>query len=159
METNLVLKAGTQLATRTAIDKLQSSLESEIASGNMEQTIVDCKKDNSQADHYFGDGVYARSLLIPAGTVVIGYIHKQDRICIIAKGKCTFVDEYHKKTVEAPYIGEFKAGSKTAVYAHTDTVWVACLGTDSKDPDVMVNELVTGDREDYQLFLENREGV
>lgn len=132
-------------------------MEQEIEDGNMEQTIVNCKDDNSQADHYFGEGVYARSLLIPRGTVVIGHIHKQDRICIIAKGKCTFVDEWGKKTVSAPYIGEFKAGSKTAVYAHTDTLWIACLGTDSKDPDVMVNELIESTHDDYQLYLEHKE--
>lgn len=157
METDLTARTSSQLATRTAIDTLQSSLESEIDKGSIEQTIVDCKKDNSQAKHYFGEGVYARSLLIPAGTAVVGHIHKQDRVCIIAKGKCTFVDEWHRETVEAPYIGEFKAGSKTAVYAHTDTLWVACLGTDSKDPDIMVNELLVDSFEDYQLYLENKE--
>ena len=128
-----------------------------VTTGEVDQTIVDCQEDNSQADHFFGEGVYARSLLIPAGTTVVGKIHKQDRICIIAKGKCTFIDEWQKKTVDAPYIGEFKAGSKTAVFAHTDTVWVACIGTDSKDPDIMVHELVDSTHEDYQTYLEQIE--
>ena len=123
----------------------------------MEQTIVDCTKDPDQADHYYGEGVYARALLIPAGTCVIGHIHKQDRICIIAQGECTFVDEWQNKTVEAPYVGEFKAGSKTAVYAHTDTLWVACLGTNSKDAEVIIDDLVEVSHKDYQLYLEQLE--
>ncbi len=123
----------------------------------MEQTIVDCTKDPDQADHYYGEGVYARALLIPAGTCVIGHIHKQDRICIIAQGECTFVDEWQNKTVEAPYVGEFKAGSKTAVYAHTDTLWVACLGTNSKDAEVIIDDLVEVSHKDYQLYLEKLE--
>lgn len=153
----LAHRTPSQLQVRKTIDTFQESLEKEIESGNIEQTIVDCKKDNSQANHYFGEGVYARSLFIPAGTAVVGHIHKQDRVCIIAQGKCTFVDEWHKETVEAPYVGEFKAGSKTAVYAHTDTVWVACLGTDLDTADEVVNELLEDDHESYLLHLEHKE--
>lgn len=153
----LSIRTPTQLAVRSQIEHLQDTLTDEIEAGNIEQTIVDCAEDNSQADHYFGEGVYARSLLIPAGTVVIGKVHKQDRICIIAQGSCTFIDEWQKKTVEAPYIGEFKAGSKTAVYAHTDTLWVACLGTELQDPDTVIEELVENNHEDYQVYLEKLE--
>ncbi len=153
----LALRSPSQLAVRGRIDGLQWKMEKEIEAGDMEQTIVDCTKDPDQADHYYGEGVYARALLIPAGTCVIGHIHKQDRICIIAQGKCTFVDEWQNKTVEAPYVGEFKAGSKTAVYAHTDTLWVACLGTNSKDAGVIIDDLVEASHEDYQLYLEQLE--
>ncbi len=157
MSTDLTLRSPAQLQVRGAIDTLQDQMADAIQSGEVEQTIVNCKEDNSQANHYFGEGVYARSLLIPAGSVVIGHIHKQDRVCIIAQGECTFVDEWQKKRVKAPYIGEFKAGSKTAVYAHTDTLWVACLGTDSKDPDIIVKELLDDNHEDYHLYLEYKE--
>lgn len=153
----LAVRSPTQLAVRSRIDGLQWTMEKEIESGKMEQTIVDCTKDPDQADHYYGEGVYARALLIPAGTCVIGHIHKQDRICIIAQGECTFVDEWQNKTVEAPYVGEFKAGSKTAVYAHTDTLWVACLGTNSKDAEVIIDDLVEVSHKDYQLYLEKLE--
>jgi hypothetical protein len=153
----LAKRSPSQLAVRAEISVLENTLREEINSGRVRQTIVDCKEDPDQADHYYGEGVYARSLLIPAGTCVIGHIHKQDRICIIAQGKCTFVDEFHKETVEAPYVGEFKAGSKTAVYAHTDTLWVACLGTDSKDAGVIIDDLVETDHEGYQKYLANLE--
>ena len=154
---SLAIRTPSQLVTRTKIDTLEETLREEISKGTMEQTIVDCQEDNSQADHYYGEGVYARSLFIPAGTVVVGKIHKQDRVNIIAQGRCTFIDEWQKKTVDAPYVGEFKAGSKTAVFAHTDTVWVTCIGTDSKDPDIMVHELVESNHEDYTTYLEQLE--
>lgn len=149
----LAIRSPAQLVVRSKIDRLESSLRKEIDEGNMVQTIVDCKKDNSQAGHFFGDGVYARSLLIPAGTTVVGYIHKQARVCIVASGKCTFTDEFHRRTVEGPWVGEFKAGTKTAVYAHTDTFWVAVIGTDLKDPDILVDKLVTGSHEDYENYV------
>ncbi len=157
MANELTIRTPTQLVVRSKLDGLQATMEHEVASGKMEQTIVDCAKDANQADHYFGEGVYARALLIPAGTCVIGKIHKQDRVCMIMSGECTFVDEWQKKTVKAPYIGEFKAGSKTAVYAHTDTLWVACLGTHLKDAATAINELVEATHEEYQLYLEKLE--
>ncbi len=155
MTNALAIRTPTQLAVRSKIDGLHFTMKEEIEAGRMEQTIVNCKKDADQADHYFGEGVYARALLIPAGTCVISHIHKQDRVCMIMSGECTFVDEWQKETVKAPYIGEFKAGSKTAVYAHTDTLWVACLGTHLKDAATAIDELVETTHEEYQLYLEH----
>jgi hypothetical protein len=153
----LVLRTPGQLQVRGKIDRLETSMRQEIAAGKMEKTIDDCAENNDQADHYFGHNVYARGLWIPAGTIVIGKLHREDRICIIAAGDCTFVNEWEKKRVKAPFVGEFKAGSKTAVFAHEDTYWIACHGTELTDPDEMVKELVSPDHEDYQLYLEKLE--
>lgn len=153
----LAVRTSTQLAVRNQIAGLQQSMEREVAAGTMKQTLVDCRKDANQADHFFGDGIYARALLIPAGTCVISHIHKQARVCMIMTGECTFVDEFHKKTVKAPWIGEFKAGTKTAVYAYTDTYWVACLGTHLTDAESAIDDLVVVTQEEYQLYLEQLE--
>ena len=152
----LAVRTPSQLAIRSKIDGLQATMEKAVEDGELEQNIEDCEKNFDQANHYHGQGVYARSLFIPAGTCVVGKIHKQDRICMIMQGECTFVDEWHKETVKAPYIGEFKAGSKTAVYAHTDCLWVACMGTDEKHADGLLG-LIESTHEDYQLYLEHLE--
>ena len=150
----LAIRTPTQLAIRSKVDVMQDQITKDIESGDMVQTIEDCKVNPDQAKHYYGESLYVRSLLIPAGTALVGYIHKQDRVCIIAQGKCTFVDEWQGRvTVEAPWVGEFKAGSKTAVYAHTDTLWVACLGTDSTDEDNLVNKLVVASHEEYNNYI------
>jgi hypothetical protein len=151
---DLAVRSPSQLALRSKIDVLQDALTEEIGAGRMEQTIVDAKEDPDQAEHYHGENLYVRSLLIPEGTALIGYIHKQDRVCIIAQGKCTFTDEFYgKKTVEAPWIGEFKAGTKTAVFAHVDTVWIACLGTELEGVNVMIDQLVVGTHDEYHKFI------
>ncbi len=150
----LAVRTEQQLVVRSKIDKLQDEMSLAIHNGTIKQTIKNCKTDNDQADHYYGENLYVRSLLIPAGTALVGYIHKQDRVCIIASGKVTFSDEFlGTKTVEAPWVGEFKAGSKTAVYAHEDTLWVAALGTDSVDDNNMVDKLVVSSHEEYDAFL------
>jgi len=154
MTSQLALRTPQQLAVRTKIDRLQDELGLAIENGTIKQTIKDCKKDNDQARHYFGQDLYVRSLVIPAGTALVGHIHKQDRVCIIAAGEVTFSDEFlGTKRVTAPWVGEFKAGTKTAVYAHTDTMWVACLGTDSADKNNMVDKLVVATHEEYDNFI------
>lgn len=154
---DLVARTPGQLQARGQIDNFENVLRNSIEKGEIESTIADCKRDNSQAKHYYGEGVYARSLLIPAGTAVVGYIHKQDRVCIIAGGKCTFADEFHSETVEAPWVGEFKAGTKTAVYAHTDTTWVAVVGTDDKDADILTDKLVVATYEEYEQYVRDKQ--
>jgi hypothetical protein len=64
------------------------------------------------------------------------------------------VDEFHRMTVEAPWVGEFRGGTKTAVFAHTDTYWVACVGTDINDPQTALEELSAKTYEDYNAFVE-----
>ena len=156
MNNALASRTEGELAVRSQIDLLESLMVGAVEQGTMEQTLFDgvSDKGNDQCQHFFGDGVYARGVAIPAGTAVIGKIHKLARVCVIAKGTCTFVDEFHRMTVEAPWIGEFRGGTKTAVFAHTDTYWVACVGTDINDPQTALEELSAKTYEDYNAFVE-----
>ena len=125
---------------RKSIDALESALKEGCETGDMECPLHEGSTDegNDECEHFFGDGVYVRSLWIPAGMVLVSRLHKQARVCLILSGRCRFVDEFQAQTVEAPWIGEFKAECKTAVFAETDTLWAACLGTDLKDPKTAV---------------------
>lgn len=147
-----------QIARRKQIDLLEDLMHAGVETGALEQTLYDGATDegNDQAVHFFGDGVYARAVEIPAGTCVIGKLHKLARICIIAKGSCTYVDEFHRRTVEAPFVAEFRPGTKTAVYAHTDTVWIAVVGTDMTDPQQILEEWSALDHADYASYAEGK---
>jgi hypothetical protein len=148
----LLKRTDAQLAVRSQIDSLEAAMRDEIEKGNLEQTINNCSEDFDQASHYFAKGVYARSLLIPAGTCVVGKLHNFSRICIVASGTCTFINEFEKQTVSAPWVGEFKEGSKTAVLAHEDCLWVAVHGTEFTDKKDLLT-LVSSDHEEYKRFI------
>ena len=147
-----------ELEVRQDIDALEEALRSEIAEGRIDQTIWDGGTDrgSEQTEHYFGDGIYARSLLIPAGTCVIGKVHKQARIVVVAQGDCEFVDEFHAQRVQAPWVGEFRAGSKTAVYAFEDTLWVACVATNSRDPKTAFDEVCVATHKEYESYVKKK---
>jgi hypothetical protein len=138
-----LIRTEEQLQVRQDIDRLEQALRDEIDAGNLVETLHDGETDegSDQCNHYFAKGVYVRSLVIPSGTLVVGRLHLQSRVCIVATGRCTFIDEFRKQTVSAPWIGEFKAGSKTAVFAHETTLWIAISGTDIKDPKTAVAQL------------------
>lgn len=155
----LAPRSSAELEIRYNIESLEASLKEKVSNNEFEQTVfaADTPEGDAQVAHFFGDGVYARSLLIPEGTAVVGRLHKQARICIIAQGRCTFTDEFQTRTVEAPWVGEFKAGTKTAVFAHTDTLWVACLGTELKKGMDVVQALTCSNHNEYHALLESIE--
>ncbi len=83
--------------------------------------------------HYFSDGVYAREIIIPAGTTLTGKIHKTEHLNIISKGEITVWTDEGMKRIKAPFTMVSKPGMKRVGYAHTDTVWTTIHGTQEKD--------------------------
>lgn len=74
--------------------------------------------------HHFSDNMYARELFIPAGTVVVGALHKSKHLYMVVTGKCKASSQYETVEIEAPYIGETIPGTKRVIYAETDCVWI-----------------------------------
>ncbi len=76
-------------------------------------------------NHYFAGNLYARELIIPKDTTIVGKIHKYDHFVMVIKGELSFsADDYSVKRVKAPFIMRSKAGAKRAIYAHEDSVMV-----------------------------------
>lgn len=141
-------------AFRTRVDALQAHIERGVSDGDLTSPL---EGTEDECQHVFHDGMYARGLLIPAGTAVIGRLHKQARICIIAQGSCVFQDEIQKQEVSAPWFGAFQKGSKTAVYALTDTYWIAILRTELTDSKTAFDELTCATYNEYQAYCRQLE--
>ncbi len=76
-------------------------------------------------------GLYLRELFVPKGTLATGKIHKVPHFNIIVKGIVSVVGE--GKRLEAPYWFSSPGGTKKAIYAHTDTVWITVHPTEETD--------------------------
>lgn len=85
-------------------------------------------KQMPQADiplqHYFADGMYARTIVMQPGTLLTGEIHKEEHFCILSKGKVSVLMEEGPVTISAPYIYPSMPGTKRVIYAHEESVWV-----------------------------------
>lgn len=93
--------------------------------------------------HYFAPHVYVREIFMPAGSIVIGKIHKTEHFNIIQKGRVTLANEDGStKTLEGPCTFISKAGVQKALYIHEDTVWSTVHITENRDLESLEAELI-----------------
>ncbi len=99
-----------QSTTRQSIERLEGVLRN--------APPIDCP-----VNHYFAPGLFAREISIPAGTVVVGAVHKADSLIVLSKGRLLIATEAGPVEISAPHTRPCKAGSKNAVTTLEDSVW------------------------------------
>ena len=74
--------------------------------------------------HQLPDGLYCRTIVMPAGAIVVSQIHKKDNPFFIQRGRVTVISE-NEKVVEykAPHMGITKPGTRRLLFVHEDTEW------------------------------------
>ena len=97
-----------------------------------------------ETKHYFADGMYARELFRPAGTTIVGKVHKKEHFYIVLSGEVTIAGD-EVVTVVGPKVLISKPGTKRAVYAHTDAVCLTVHRTDKTILEEVEAELVEPD--------------
>lgn len=94
-------------------------------------------------EHHFGKGVYAREMKMPAGSVLVGKIHKFENINILSAGEVSILSQDGGMLqVKAPFTLVAKAGAKRVFYAHSDVVWTVMHGTNETDLEKIENEFI-----------------
>jgi len=108
-----------------------------------------------KTDHYFSGGMYCRKVFRPAGTLIVGKIHKEDHIFLCASGQIMAWTENGMKTLNAGDIVESKAGTKRVTLALTDAIGITIHKTDEKDLEIIEKQLIEPDN--LALFDFNNE--
>ena len=96
-------------------------------------------------DHYFAPGIYARMMFIPAGSVLVGKIHKHETMNIVCKGKISVVTESGRMIFEGPCVMNSSPGIKKAGYAIEDTWFINIHATDETDLEKIEDEFIAKD--------------
>ena len=104
--------------------------------------------------HYFSQGVYAREITIPAGTVLTGKIHKFMQLNIMSKGDMSVLTEDGIVRVQAPFTIVSPPGTKRIAYAHEETVWTTVHGTEETDLDKIEVQFIAQTETEYLEFVE-----
>jgi hypothetical protein len=93
--------------------------------------------------HEFADGVYKRTIYSPAGTLVVGMLHRYAHFCVITQGDVSVLTNNGPMRVQAPFMFRSPAGSKRIVFHHTDTEWTTFhyVG-DETDLDEIENQII-----------------
>lgn len=113
---------------------------------DLDVMLRDCENQITELDtkHYHAPGVYAREALLPAGSVTVGKTQKKEHIAIFSQGHCTVHCMGEIIEVHAPYTFVAPAGSKKAIYAHTDVVLTTIHVTNEVDLDKIEEEVIDG---------------
>jgi hypothetical protein len=107
----------------------------------LEQEILKAPQIDLQTKHELSGEVYARTIFIPAGTVLTGATHKKDHINVMIGDISVSTDEGMKR-LTGYHVIPTKAGMKRAGYAHSDTIWTTLCHTKLTDITAIEDELV-----------------
>jgi hypothetical protein len=91
--------------------------------------------------HFFADGMYARSLFRPAGTLIVGKQHKREHFYIVVTGKV----QVGQNTYGPGTVVVSGPGTKRAVLALEDSLCITVHRTNKKNLDKIERELIEPD--------------
>lgn len=143
------------LEARAKIVALQEAMLGELA-----QAGVDREQELARLcplKHVFAPGgdckhVYAREILLPAGLTIVGKIHKHAHLNMLMKGRVSVFTEKGREDFTGPLTMVSQAGTKRAVYAHEDTIWVTVHLTNSTDLEEIEAEIIAKDFAELERF-------
>ncbi len=96
--------------------------------------------------HYFADGMYCRFLPRPAGTLIVGKVHKREHFYVVCSGTVHVTNGEGMATeITGPAVIVSKPGTKRAVLAITDATCMTVHRTDKIDLDEIEHELIEPD--------------
>jgi mannose-6-phosphate isomerase-like protein (cupin superfamily) len=98
-----------------------------------------------QTEHYFVPGMYCRRVYRPAGTLIVGKVHKHPHFFLCAKGEIIAWTEKGMKKLQAGDVVECQPGTKRVTLATQDSIGVTIHKTDKTDLNEIETELVEPD--------------
>ena len=105
--------------------------------------------------HSFADGIYVREIFIPAGTLLVGKIHKHEHPNMFVSGDVSVYTEYDGvQRLNKPTSMISKSGTKRVVYAHQDTIWITYHRTDKTGLKEIEAEIIVPSYDDLELSVD-----
>ena len=94
-----------------------------------------------RTEHVISGGMYARTITIPAGTVLTGAAHKTDHINV-CMGDVEVLTDDGPKRLTGLHVLPTKAGMKRAGYTYAETRWTTTCRTQQTTVETAEDELV-----------------
>ncbi|MCP4910023.1 MAG: SET domain-containing protein-lysine N-methyltransferase [Bacteroidetes bacterium] len=89
----------------------------------LEKYLATLDQVDVTVEHEFIDGLYKRTMRVPAGTVLTGAIHKVKHMDVMTKGSMIVVTENGTKEINAPFTMTTQTGVKKCGIAVSDVEW------------------------------------
>ena len=112
----------------------------------LQAEMVKMPQADLQTEHYFSEsGMYCRKVFRPAGTLIVGKVHKHHHLFLCAMGEIIAWTENGMKRLQAGDVVESKPGTKRVTLAVSDAIGITIHRTDKTDLDEIEAELVEPD--------------
>jgi quercetin dioxygenase-like cupin family protein len=111
----------------------------------LQRAMLEMPQVELETVHYFADVMYARAVIRPKGTLIVGKVHKKEHFYIITKGSVEVASDTETKTYKAGDVIVSKPGTKRAVLALEDSICMTVHRTEQKDIEKIEKELVEED--------------
>lgn len=108
----------------------------------MKLVEVDVSKICPTMDN-FSDGVYARTIAMPKGAIIVGKKHKTRHLNIIVQGSARVWIEGEVRIITAPYIFESKENCRKVLYIEEDMLWTTIHVTDETDTNIIEKQIIS----------------
>ena len=118
--------------SREQIDRLQSEM-------------IKLPQAELVTEHYFSPGMYCRKVTRPAGTLIVGKVHKEPHFFMCTKGEILAWSETGMRRLQAGDVIESKPGTKRVTMAIVDSIGMTVHKTDKTDLDEIEAELIEPD--------------
>jgi quercetin dioxygenase-like cupin family protein len=105
--------------------------------------------------HHFAPGMYLREIEIPAGSLVVGKIHKEEHLVVLLQGALRLYTEAGgMQEVRAPMVLVSPPGAKRAALALEDVRWVTCHANpaDTHDLEALEEAIIAPSYAAYDAF-------
>ncbi|CAB5222419.1 hypothetical protein UFOVP370_5 [uncultured Caudovirales phage] len=96
-------------------------------------------------EHYFSPGMYMRKVFRPAGTLIVGKVHKEPHFFLCAMGEIVAWTENGMVTLLPGDVVESQPGTKRVTMAVTDSIGITIHRTDKTDLDEIEADLLEPD--------------
>lgn len=102
-----------------------------------EAALLQQPQVNIPVEHRFAEqeNLYAREIVIPAGTLMTGRVHKHQHVSIMISGDMTVLTETGMQRVRGYHCWICPPGTKRVGYAHAETRWITVHHTEHMQPD------------------------
>ena len=103
---------------------------------NLEAEMLQIEQINIDTDHEFCNGLYCRTISIPADAVIVGAQHKHESFFIVRSRAIVIVGPSGPETYSAGHVGVSPAGIKRAIYAIDDSVFTTMHANPENETDL-----------------------
>jgi hypothetical protein len=107
--------------------------------------------------HYFAPGVCIREMFMPAGSLVIGHLHRFPDMNIMLTGRITLLkDDGSVAELRAPQTFIGNPNGRKIAYVHEDCIWQNVFPTEERDVEKVEDLFLDKSNKSFQLAEEAR---